>query len=135
VRLANPTRNALADAFAAAVDAGTGDSVIQLRTGSAPAAITDAAAGTLLATITLPSTTFGASSGGTVTANPITTVQAVAGGTIGHFRILDGDGNVVEDSSSVGTSGTELVVNSTSVTNGADVEVTSWTVTMPAGTA
>jgi hypothetical protein len=37
VRLANPTRNALADAFAGRCDGGT----IQLRTGSPPTAITD----------------------------------------------------------------------------------------------
>jgi hypothetical protein len=135
MRLAGPARNALADAFAARVDAGSGDSTMQLRTGSPPSSITDAAAGTLLATIVLPDPCFAAASSGTITANAIDTVQAVADGTIGHARVLDGDGNVVEDTGSVGTSGTELVVNSTSVTNGADVTVNSWTVTMPAGTA
>jgi hypothetical protein len=135
MRLSDPTRNALADAFAAQVDAGTGDSTIQLRTGSPPSSITDAAAGTLLAEIVLPAPAFSAASGGTAAANAIGTVQASADGTIGHARVLDGDGNVVEDTGSVGTSGTEVVVNATAVVTGADVTVNSWTVTMPAGTA
>ena len=48
--------------------------------------------------------------------------------------MVDGDGAVVEDSDSVGTSGTELVLNQTSVYEGESIEVTAWTVTMPAGT-
>ena len=132
MRISDAVRNSLANAFATAVDAGTGDSVIQLRTGTAPASIGDAATGTLLATVTLPATTFGAASAGTITANTITAVTGAATGDIGHFRVLDGDGTVIEDSSSVGTSGTELVVNTTTVTTGEAVEITGWTVTMPA---
>jgi hypothetical protein len=135
MRLADGTREAMAQAFAATVEAGTGDSVIQLRTGSAPASIADAAAGTLLATVVLPGPAFDSDAAGTLTANAIATVQAVAGGTVGHFRVLDGDGNPVDDSNSVGTSSAELVLNTTTVATDDDVEIQSWTWTMPAGTA
>lgn len=132
MRITDAVRNDLADSFATAVDAGVSDSEIQLRSGSRPASITDPAAGTLLATVTLPATTFGAASGGTITANSISAVTGAATGDIGHFRVLDGDGTVVEDSDSVGTSGTELEVNTVTVTSGESVEITAWTVTMPA---
>jgi hypothetical protein len=135
VRLADATREAMAQGFKTTVEAGTGDSTIQLRTGSAPASITSAAAGTLLATVVLPGPTFTSDGAGTLTGAAMATVQAVAGGTIGHFRVVNGNGNPVEDSNSVGTSGAELTVNATTVAQGDDVEVQSWTFTMPAGTA
>jgi hypothetical protein len=135
MRLSDTTREAMAQGFQATVEAGTGDSTIQLRTGSAPASIGDAAAGTLLATVVLPDPTFTSNGAGQLTAELIATVQAVAGGTIGHFRVLDGNGNPVEDSNSVGTSGAELTVNTTTVAADDDIEVQSWTFTMPAGTA
>jgi hypothetical protein len=139
MRLSDNSREAMAQGFQATVEAGTGDSTIQLRTGSAPASIGDAAAGTLLATVVLPATVFTSDGAGALTANVIATVQAVAAGTIGHFRVLDGDGNPVEDSNSVGTSSTqpvpELVLNTTTVDTDDDVEIQSWTWTMPAGSA
>lgn len=132
MRITDAVRNALADAFAGLVDTGASDPTIQLRTGTAPASIGDAESGTLLATVTLPDPVFGSASGGTITANTISSVTGAATGDIGHFRVFDGDGNVVEDSESVGTGGTELVVNTVTVTSGEDVEITAWTVTMPA---
>ena len=139
MRISTDVRNDLATAFAAAVDAGTGDSKLQLYSGTRPATFGDTPAGDLLAEFTLPATTFGAPATGVITANAITattgTAAAGAGGTVvGWFRVVDGDGAVVEDSDSVGTSGTELVLNQTSVFEDESVEVTAWTVTMPAGT-
>ena len=139
MRISDAVRNALATSFATAVDAGTGDSKLQLYSGTRPATFGGTPAGDLLAELTLPATTFGAPSAGTITANAITattgTAAAGAGGTVvGWFRVVDGDGTPVEDSDSVGTSGTELELNQTSVFEGEDVSVTGWTVTMPAGT-
>ena len=139
MRISTDVRNDLATAFATAVDAGAGDSKLQLYSGTRPATFGDAPAGDLLAEFTLPATTFGAPATGVITANAITattgTAAAGAGGTVvGWFRVVDGDGAVVEDSDSVGTSGTELVLNQTSVFEDESVEVTAWTVTMPAGT-
>jgi hypothetical protein len=139
MRISDAVRNALATAFATAVDAGTGDSKLQLYSGTRPGSIGGTPSGDLLAELTLPGPAFGSPSAGTITADTIPptvgTSAAGAGGTpVGWFRVLDGDGTVVEDSASVGTSGTELVLNQTSVYEGEDVEVTAWTVTMPAGT-
>jgi len=139
MRISTDVRNGLASAFATAVDAGTGDSKLQLYSGARPATFGDTPGGDLLAELTLPATTFGAPATGVLTANAIAattgTAAAGAGGTVvGWFRVVDGDGAVVEDSDSVGTSGTELVLNQASVFEGEDVSVTGWTVTMPAGT-
>lgn len=140
MRISTDVRNGLASAFATAVDAGTGDSKLQLYSGARPATFGDTPGGDLLAELTLPATTFGAPAVGVITANAITattgTAAAGAGGTVvGWFRVLDGDGAVVEDSESVGTtSASELELNQTSVFEGEAVSVTGWTVTMPAGT-
>ena len=131
MRVSTGVRNAAADAFTGQVDAGAGTSVLQLRSGAVPTNLTDAAAGTLLASFDLPATTFGAPATGTITANAITATTGAADGTVGHFRVVDGDGNPVEDSDSVGTSGTELVLNTLEISTGVDVEVTAWTVTFP----
>lgn len=133
MRIATTVRTSLADAFDDAVNAGASESKLQLRTGNAPAATTDAAAGTLLAEFTLPDPCFGAASSGVITANAISNATGAAAGTVGHFRVLDGNGVCVEDSESVGTSGTELVINTTTVSVGLTVSISSWTVTVPAG--
>ena len=45
---------------------------------------------------------------------------------------LDSVGNARWDSESVGTSGTNLVLNTVSISTGVDVEITAWTITQPA---
>lgn len=135
MRLANAVRAAMNDAQVDRIDLGTTNAGgrLQIRSGAAPAAITDAAAGTLLAEFALPNPAFGASSNGVATANAVATVQGLAAGTAGHYRVLDRDGAAVWDSNSVGTSGTALVLNTTTISVGVDVSLASWTVTQPAG--
>ncbi len=79
-------RNAVNDVGrGVAFDGGTGR--INVYTGSQPATADTAASGTLLATLTLPSDVFGASSSGTITANTITAdSSADASGTPGYAR-------------------------------------------------
>ena len=131
MRVSTGVRDGAASAFATEVDAGAGTSVLELRSGTPPTNLTDAAAGTLLASFDLPATSFGAPSTGTITANSIDATTGDDDGTVGHFRVVNGDGDAVEDSDSVGTSGTELVLNTLEISTGVDVEITSWTVTFP----
>ncbi|MEL7505291.1 MAG: hypothetical protein AAFN18_22815, partial [Cyanobacteria bacterium J06554_6] len=56
------------------------------------------------------------------------TATAVAGGTAADYRVVDRDGNIVwSGSGQVGTSGTELVISSTTIVNGNDYELASLT--------
>ena len=131
IRVSTGVRNGAASAFSTEVDAGAGTSVLELRSGARPTNLTDPAAGTLLASFDLPDPAFGSPSTGTITANAITATTGDNDGTVGHFRVVNGDSAVVEDSDSVGTSGTELVLNTLEISTGVDVEITSWTVTFP----
>ena len=91
-RLSVAARNAACDAIVALVDSGPGPGTIKIRSGSAPA-VNAASTGTLLATLTFSDPAFGAASGGTATANSITSdSNADADGTAGHFRVYPAGG-------------------------------------------
>lgn len=130
-RIPNASRNAAADAIAVLANGGT----IEVRSGSQPAAASDTATGTLLATFTLASTAYGASSSGTATLAgvPISTTWA-ASGTAGWYRVKGSGGSTVQDGAcGASGSGAELILSSTTATSGGAVQLTSHTMTMPAG--
>jgi hypothetical protein len=81
---------------------------------------------TLLVTLTFSATAFGSSSGGTATANSITSGTAVATGTASFFAMCESGGSVV-GTGVVGTSGADLNLNTTSIVTGAPVSVSSFT--------
>lgn len=135
-RLPTAARNAAADAVVDLADAGSGAATVQVRTGSQPASANDAATGTLLVTITLNDPAFGAASSGVATldVDPELTGTAVATGTAGWFRLLDSTGATVLDGSVTATGGGgDMTLASTSIASGAEVSITSGSVTMPAG--
>lgn len=115
-----------------------GTGIVEIFTGSAPSHTGAADTGTLLATLTLSSTAFGASTDGTTTgimtatANAITSGTAGAGGTAGYFRAKDGSA-VVHFQGTCGTSSADMILNSTTIASGDVVAATSWTVTLPDG--
>ena len=134
--LLSPTaRAALNAAMAALPDTGTGDAVLVLRTGSAPAATTDADTGTLLATFTLPDPAFPSPSGGNASAASIPDATGAAAGTIGHYRVKNGSGTVIWQGNSVGVtgSGAEVEVSTLTVSSGLILDLVSWTLVQPAG--
>jgi hypothetical protein len=132
-RIPTSVRNAACDAIVDLLDAGAGAATIEVRSGSQPATANDAATGTLLATFTLADPAFGAASSGVanLASTPRTTTGAAAG-TAGWFRAKDSSGNTVFDGS-VGTSGADMNLNTLTISVGVSVELTSGTVTMPAG--
>ena len=135
VRLSNTANAAACDAVVDLIDAGAGAGTIQIRSGTQPADADDAATGTLLATLTFSDPAFGAaSSAGVATASAITQdSSADATGTASWARVLDSDSNTVFDCD-VGTSGATINLNTVSITAGATVSITSFTVTHPDGT-
>lgn len=126
---------AAVDAVAALCNSGT----LKIYTGSQPTdANTALGAQTLLGTLTFASTAFGASSASgsagskvvTATANTITDdTSADNTGTATWFRALKSDGTTAVFDGSVGTSGCDLNLTTTSIVSGADISVTSMTIT------
>ena len=110
---------------------------IEIRTGSSPG-VNSSATGTLLATLNLSATAFATWSSGSGSANAISDdTSADATGTAGYFRaykngVTPGNAGTIDGTVSATGGGGELQLNSTSVTAGATVEITSWSITMPA---
>jgi hypothetical protein len=125
----NATRNTHVDAIKVLFNSGT----IRIYSGAAPATPQDAATGTLLATVTMPSTAFGANDGtGGATANAISAVMAGNSGTAGYARAVKSDGTTVIMDLTVGTSGADFNINALAIAAGASVSVTSFTLQSPA---
>lgn len=116
------------DAAVNAITALLNSGKMEVFTGSQPGADV-ALTGTLLATMTFGATAFGASSSGTATANAISSGTAGNTGTAGYFGLLESNGTTVVGTGSVGTSGADLNFNSLSISSGATVSCSSFTIT------
>src|SRR5208282_1617717 len=115
---------------------------INIYTGSIPANCGAAEAGTKLAAPQFGATAFispavdGASTGiMTATANAITSdTNAANSGTAGHFRCSSTNGNgTVRAQGTCGTSSADMILNTTTITSGDTIAVTSFTITLPDG--
>ena len=117
-----------------AIETATGTTaVLKIKTGAAPATCATADSGTVLATITLASDWAAAASGGSKAFSglPVTDASADGSGTAAHFRLYASDGTTCHCQGTVGTSGTDIVVDSTSFTAGQTFNITAWTWTAP----
>jgi hypothetical protein len=127
--IAAAIRNAMLDEITAAIDAQAGAGLFRVYQGSRPA--TGGTATTLLAEMTFSTTSFPAASAGAMTANAITAdSSANATDTASWFRWVDASANHVLDGS-VGTSGQDFNLNTTSIVTGAQVSCTSCQLTAP----
>lgn len=118
ITLASNARNAAADAVVDLLDGGT----IEIQDN------TDA----VLATLTFGTPAFGAAATGVATANAITQDSSADGtGTATKFRVKDSGGYVVF-SGTVGTSGADLNLVTTSIVATQPVQISSMTYTQPA---
>lgn len=133
IELSTASRNVSCDALVDRFDLGAGAGKIEIRTGTKPGA-NNVATGTLLATVILIDPAFGNSVTGVATlANPAP-VTGVAAGTAGWFRGMDSDNNTVIDGTVTATGGGgDLTLNTTTISVGLEVDITSGTVTMPTG--
>lgn len=128
-QLTNAAASAAADAVVDSIDTG-GAGKLRIYDGT-QAATADTAIGAQvkLAELTFSATAFGAASNGVATAAAITQdSSADATGTATWFRVINGSGTTIFDGT-VGTSGADLNLNTTSIVAGAAVSVTSFTYT------
>lgn len=134
LRLSLAARNAAANAIVDLIDGGAGAGLLKIYTGTQPATPNDAVTSqTLLGTLTFSDPAFGDASSGVATASAIAEdTSADATGTATWARIIDSAGNAVMDCD-VGTSGATINLNTTTVTAGAVLRITSATLTMPVG--
>lgn len=123
-------RNDQLDEITARVDAGSSAGLLRIYDGTRPAdPDTAVTSQTLLAELTLSDPSAAAASGGVLTFSAITDdSSANATGTASWFRVVDSDGNGVIDGD-VGTSSTDLELNTTSIVVGGTVEVSAFVIT------
>jgi len=137
--LTNATATAALNAVLNAIDAGTTDSAGQIvfYAGTVPADADAALSGnTVLAEVDLQADSFGAPTdaapGAQATMNglPLFDLSINATGTVTFARIFDRDNGTVMQLT-VGTSGTDIIVNSTAFQVNAAFTIIAFTLTMP----
>jgi hypothetical protein len=128
-------RNSQLANLAARFDAGAAGATIKVYSGARPATADTAVGGgnTLLLTITLAATAFGAQSNGSMSLAglPIDGI-GVAAGTAAWFRAADSDGVTVTDGTcGAEGSGADIELSTTTISVGLEVTLTAGTVTQP----
>ncbi|CAM0043778.1 virion structural protein [Vibrio phage K406] len=115
-------RNSIADHVVDLIDGGTGNATGQLifrTSGSAE-----------VATLNMSNPAFGSATGGVATAAAITDDTNATGGTVATCELVNRDGDVIVQGT-VGTTGTDIIVSSTTIPVGATITVTNLTYTAP----
>jgi hypothetical protein len=129
VKMSVAVRNAKLDAIESAIGL---TAVLKIREGAPPTNITDADAGTVLATMTLPSDWMAAASSGTkAKAGTWQDATADASGTAGHFRLYASDGTTqhMQGTVTATAGGGDLTLDNVSVSAGQQVTITTFTLT------
>lgn len=122
VTIPTASRNAMCDALVDKVDDGAGAGTLNIYDSG----------DVLLASLVMTDPAFGAAATGVATAAAIADdASADASGTADYFTLEDSDSNEILRGS-VGTSGEDLNLNTTTIAAGGVVSVSSLTVTMPA---
>lgn len=131
MRMAVARRNEMLDAITNECNSGK----LRFYSGTRPTNADTALSGnTLLAELTMNATSAGSAASGVWTANAITSDSAAdATGTATFARLLQSDGTTAVADFSLGTSATEVIVNTTSIVANAVVSCSSFTVTFAVG--
>jgi hypothetical protein len=129
LRESNAAVNAKADAISDLLDSG----YLRIYDGTqALTADTAIGAQVLLAELRFNATAAGAAVAGVLTFNALTAdASANNTGTASWFRALSSNGSSVVFDGTVGTSGSDLNLNTTSIVSGAEVSISSFTYTQP----
>lgn len=115
-------RNVLADAIDAEINTGAGTATLEFET----------TGDVEVATIDLQNPAFGAAAAGVITLLGVTLSDTSAtGGTTGQASVYDRDASK-QFEVTVGTSGTEIIISSVSIAATDQVDLTAFTVTVPA---
>ncbi len=125
VQFSVAVRNARLDAIETAIGVSP---TLELRTGAPPATCATADSGTVLATMALPADFLAAASGGTkALLGTWQDLTADASGTFGHYRIKQGA--TCHEQGTCGLAGSDIVMDSATVTAGQQVTIVSKTLT------
>lgn len=124
VKLASAVRDAMMNAYEATIGVAP---TLSLYSGAPPANVTDAATGTLIASITLPSDWMGASSSGVISKAGTWTTNAVAAGTIGYYRITKA--STTYEQGTVAASSADMIVDNPAVVLNQTITVNTFTKT------
>jgi hypothetical protein len=119
-------RNAALDAIETA--AGTAPT-LEIRSGTVPASAATADAGTLLATITLPSDWLAAASGGSKARLGTWSGTASAAGTAGHFRIKQSATTHIQGTVTATGGGGDMTLINTSLAVSQPITIDTFTLT------
>lgn len=135
--LSNAARSAGVDAIVDLIDGGSGAGKLQIFDGTRPAGPdTAVTTQTKLAEFTLNDPAFGDPSNGvkTLDVDPALTTTGLADGTATWARFVDSDDTgVVDCEVSESGGGGDLILNTTTISTGLNLLITSGTITMPAG--
>jgi hypothetical protein len=129
LKLSMAVKNARLDSIESTI--GTA-AVLKIRSGAAPAAITDADSGDVLASLTLPSDWLAAASNGTkAISGTWQDTSADADGTAGHFRIYASDGTTQHIQGTVTATGAggDMTLDNPVIAAGQSITITSFTLT------
>lgn len=121
--LSTAARNAACDAVVDLIDGGSGAGYLEIGT-------TGMAASLVQCDFSDPA--FGAAAAGVATANAISDGTATGAGTAAEARIRDSDDTDIITGLTVGTSGSNINLSSTSISVSDVISITSGTITMPA---
>lgn len=136
----NVSVRAALDALLAKLNVASTGGTIKVYTGTQGATTLATVSGTLLGTLTFPTTAFANSSNdglgdAVATANTIAPDTSIDNtGTAGHFRALDSAGTVIL-MGNINTSSADMIVSTTSLVAGGQLSISSYTVTLPSGAA
>lgn len=138
--ISNSAATSACDSIVDLLDEGSGAGTLKIYDGSQPSGPDEEVDDqNLLSEHDLSDPAFGdatdADPGGQATANSISDdTSANADGTASWFRASDGDGTAVIDGDVSEEDGDgDLELNSVDITEGSNVSITDWTVTMPEG--
>lgn len=103
--------------------------ILRIYTGTQPSTCADAATGTLLAELTLPSDWMAAaSSGSKAKSGTWEDASANATGTAGYFRVLESTGTTTHIQGTCGIGTGDLQLDNTSIASGQKVTITTFTI-------
>ena len=136
LKISGDSAIAAAQAVLDLIDAGTGDTVLNIYGGVEPADPSVVTAEVVLVSFTLPrpafDTPFDEPTGAVATAKTVPAEAAAATGTATWFRFINGDGEAKLQGSVSNNAGTgDLKISSTSIISGIEVSVDSLTYTQP----
>lgn len=129
VQFSTAVRNAMLDSIE--VTMGT-SAKVQIYSGGVPANCATAASGTKLAEWSLASDWASNASLGSkaLSSTPLSTT-GIAAGTAGYYRFVDSAGTTCHEQGTVGTSGTDMIIDNAVIASGQTINITAFSKTAP----